>query len=77
MAQDAVGNAVGAGLAYNDGTGAISSTITQYTDELAQDAIGAMVNSTLTYVDGTPSLGINLGTANTWTADQSVPDEAY
>lgn len=48
-----------------------------YTDEQAQDAVGAMINSTLTYNDATPSLGINLGNANTWTADQSVPDEAY
>lgn len=45
--------------------------------EAAQDAVGTMVNSTLTYVDGTPSLGINLNNANTWTANQSVPDEAY
>jgi|JI8StandDraft_1071087.scaffolds.fasta_scaffold00207_25 hypothetical protein len=77
LAQDAVGNNVGAGLSYNDVTGSISSTITQYTDEQAQDAVGAMVNSTLTYVDATPALGINLNNANTWTADQSVPDEAY
>lgn len=48
-----------------------------YTDEQAQDAVGAMINSTLQYVDATPLLGINLGNANTWTADQSVPDEAY
>ncbi len=48
-----------------------------YTDEQAQDAVGAMINATLSYVDGTPLLTINLGNANTWTADQSVPDEAY
>ena len=48
-----------------------------YTDERAQDAVGGMVGATLTYVDGTPSLGINLSNANTWAADQSVPDEAY
>lgn len=55
-AQDAVGNSVSTGLSYDDGTGAISCTITQYTDELAQDAIGAMIDSSLTYVDGTPLL---------------------
>lgn len=69
MAQDAVGNAVGAGLSYNDGTGAISSTITQYTDEMAQDAIGGMVvDSTfidLAYVDGTPSLTASLSATGT------------
>lgn len=64
--QDIVGTMVVAGtgitVAYNDGLGTetISTTITQYTDELAQDAVGAMrVDSatvTLTYVDGTPSL---------------------
>lgn len=53
-----------------------SGIATNYT-ELAQDAVGAMVNSTLTYTDGTPELGINLSNANTWLADQSVPDEAY
>lgn len=48
-----------------------------FTTEDAQDAVGAMVNTTLTYTDATPLLSINLGNANTWTADQSVPDEAY
>lgn len=63
--------------AVTDGNFLYVGDITQYTDELAQDAVGGMVNSTLTYVDGTPSLGINLSNANTWAADQSVPDEAY
>ncbi len=63
--------------AVTDGNILYVGDITQYTDELAQDAVGGMVNSTLTYVDGTPSLGINLSNANTWAADQSVPDEAY
>lgn len=45
--------------------------------EQCQDSVGVMVNSTLTYNDATPSLGINLGNANTWTVDISVPDEAY
>lgn len=48
-----------------------------YTDEQAQDAIGAMINASLSYVDATPLLGINLGNANVWTVDQSVPDEVY
>lgn len=48
-----------------------------YTNEQAQDAIGAMIDATLVYVDLTPSLGLNLNNANIWTADQSVPDEAY
>lgn len=34
----------------------LSSTITQYSDELAQDAVGAMVDSTLVYTDATPLL---------------------
>lgn len=55
-AQDAVGNAVGAGLSYNDGTGAISSTITQYTDEMAQDAVGNAVGAGLSYDDGTGAI---------------------
>lgn len=57
--------------AVTDGNFLYVGDITQYTDEMAQDAVGAMVNSTLTYVDGTPSLGINLGNANTWTAKQT------
>jgi hypothetical protein len=40
-AQDAVGGSVGAGLSYNDGSGAISCTITQYTDALAKAAAEA------------------------------------
>lgn len=63
--------------AVTDGNFLYVWDITQYTDELAQDAVGGMVNSTLTYVDGTPSLGLNLSNANTWAADQSVPDDAY
>jgi hypothetical protein len=50
---------------------------TQYTNEMAQDAVGGIVNDTLLYDDGAPSIGINLNKANIWTADQSVPDEAY
>lgn len=34
----------------------VSSTITQYTDEMAQDAVGAMVDTTLVYTDSTPLL---------------------
>lgn len=48
-----------------------------FTIEDAQDATGAMINSTLFYTDATPLFGINLGNANTWTADQSFPNEAY
>lgn len=48
-----------------------------YTDEQAQDAIGAMIDSSLFYTDATPLFGINLNNPNVWTADQSVPDEAY
>lgn len=63
--------------AVTDGNILYVGDVTQYTDEMAQDAVGGMVDSTLTYVDATPQLKINLGNANTWTADQSVPDEAY
>lgn len=52
---------------------ALSSTITQYTDELAQDAVGAMVNSTLTYVDATPLLKVaDGGIGTTQLADGGV-----
>jgi hypothetical protein len=70
---DADGNMFRVDTADFDGGGGGGS----YTDEEAQDAIGAMVDGTLTYTDATPVLKINLGNANTWTADQSVPDEAY
>lgn len=63
--------------AVTDGNFLYVGDITQYTDELAQDAVGGMVNATLSYVDATPIFGINLSNANTWLADQSVPDEAY
>lgn len=53
-----------------------ASDITNFKEQV-QDSVGAMVNSTLTYNDATPSLGINLGNANTWTQDISVPDEVY
>lgn len=40
--------------------GVLTSTITQYTDEMAQDAIGAMINSSdFTYTDATPELRWN------------------
>lgn len=45
---------VGTGLSLTGGS--LSSTITQYTDEMAQDAVGAMVDTTLVYVDATPLL---------------------
>ena len=45
---------VGTGLAMS-GT-ALTSTITQYTNEQAQDAVGAMVDASLVYVDATPLL---------------------
>ena len=54
----------GAGISVAEGTGAtenklvVTSTITQYTDELAQDAVGGMVDTTLTYTDGTPELKV-------------------
>lgn len=63
--------------AVTDGNFLFVGDITQYTDEMAQDAVGGIVDSTLTYNDGAPSLGVNLNNANTWTADQSVPDEVY
>lgn len=53
-----VNAALGAGLSYNHGTHTISSSITQYTDEMAQDAIGAMVDASITYNDSTPLLSI-------------------
>lgn len=56
MAQDAVGNAVGAGLSYDDTSWAISSTITQYTDEMAQDAVGNSVWAGLSYNDTTGAI---------------------
>lgn len=46
--------AVGTGLSLAANT--LSSSITQYTDEMAQDAVGAMVDATLVYVDATPLL---------------------
>lgn len=63
--------------ACTDGNFLYVGDITQYTDEMAQDAVGAMSDSTMVYVDGGPTYGINLNSANTWTADQSVPDEAF
>lgn len=45
---------VGTGLSLSGG--ALTSMITQYTDENAQDAVGAMVDASLTYVDATPLL---------------------
>lgn len=57
---------VGTGLSLSAGT--LSSTITQYTDEMAQDAIGAMVDATLVYVDATPLL-----TRAALTGDISAP----
>lgn len=45
---------VGTGLSLS--AGALTSTITQYSDELAQDAVGAMIDTTLEYVDATPLL---------------------
>lgn len=48
-----------------------------FTTELAQDAVGAMVNDSLVYDDTANTLGINLNKANVFTADQSVPDDAY
>lgn len=57
---DSDGNLVwmdaGTGLSISGTT--LSSTITQYTDEMAQDAIGAMVNTSLTYTDGGPTLAL-------------------
>jgi hypothetical protein len=74
-AQDAVGNAVGAGLSYNDSTGAISSTITQYTDELAQDAVGNNLADTdtinMTYTDSTPEIKADVKYQMSITADSS------
>jgi len=51
----------GTGISVSNGDGvagnpSISSTITQYTDEMAQDAVGAMIDGSLTYVDATPLL---------------------
>lgn len=46
--------AIGAGLTL--ATNSLSSSITQYTDEMAQDATGAMIGPSLVYVDATPLL---------------------
>ena len=50
----------GIGVANTAGAITVSTTITQYTDELAQDAVGGMVANSatinLTYTDLTPSL---------------------
>lgn len=45
---------IGGGLSF--AAGSLSSSITQYTDEMAQDATGAMVDASLVYVDATPLL---------------------
>ena len=45
---------VGTGLDITTTT--LTSTITQYTDEMAQDAVGGMVDASLVYTDGTPLL---------------------
>jgi hypothetical protein len=75
---------VGTGLSLSSGT--LTSTITQYTDEMAQDAVGAMIGSSLQYVDATPLLdtiqdirtsaspqftGINVGHASDTTITRS------
>lgn len=59
------------------GRATAGTVVVAYTDEDAQDAIGDMLDATLVYNDITPSLGINLSNANTWLANQSVPDEVY
>lgn len=59
------------------GRATAGTVVVAYTDEDAQDAVGDMIDATLVYNDATPSLGINLSNANTWVADQSVPDEVY
>jgi hypothetical protein len=54
----------GIGIANAAGSITVSSTITQYTDELAQDSVGGMIANTatinLTYTDLTPSLVADL-----------------
>lgn len=66
--------ALGAGLAF-DGAGNLTSTITQYTDELAQDAVGNnLVDSTtvnLTYNDAVPSFTADAITQMSITSDAS------
>lgn len=50
-----------AGTGMSFAAGAISTTITQYTDELAQDAVGAMADAnSLTYTDTTPLLEVKV-----------------
>jgi len=71
MAQDAVGGVVGAGLAYDDGTGAISSTITQYTDALARAAISETVTG-LTYTSATGVLSLTTGYVIPTTTQESA-----
>jgi hypothetical protein len=49
----------GSGITYNSTTGAISSSITQYTDEQAQDAVGTILSSEFTYDDPGNAISIN------------------
>jgi Major tropism determinant N-terminal domain len=68
-AQDAVGDAVGTGLSYNDSTGAISlnasttdvseGTNLYFTDERAQDAVGDAVGTGLSYDDATGAISVD------------------
>jgi hypothetical protein len=64
MAQDAIGNNLGAGLAYNDTTGSISSTITQYTNSDADARITNAVGITIQAYDVNTTL---LGNTTTGT----------
>lgn len=49
----------GAGISYDSGTGVITSTITQYTGEMAQDAVGGILSAEFTYDDALNSIAIN------------------
>lgn len=50
-----------AGAGISIAASMISSTITQYTDEMAQDAVGAMVDAdSLAYTDATPLLAVKV-----------------
>lgn len=76
MAQDALGNAVGAGLSYNDTTGAIASTITQYTDALARAAISETITG-LDYSSTTGVISTTTGYVIPTTTEESNWNTAY
>ncbi len=64
---------IGTGLSLSGGT--LSSSVTQYTDELAQDAVGTIFADTntidLSYIDATPQIKADVRYQDTATIDLS------